>query len=75
MMTDKPLVPPKTLQCPLWNEYIEFVYNDKMDLLSDIEKEICLNWAKQHRASCELCKARMEEFNELARNAKVIEEI
>ncbi len=65
-MTDKPLVPPKTPMCQeylgLRLMWIQKAYKSE----SWIE---AYNKMSEHRASCELCKARIEEFNELARNA------
>jgi hypothetical protein len=67
-MTDKPLVPPKT---PICQEYI-FLF-DQWHHAVKYETDAQFYFAdrlKEHRATCELCKARMNEFNELARNAK-----
>jgi hypothetical protein len=75
-MTDKPLVPPKT---PMCQEYTKLYYwwKNSLNNLFDPDHISAFNFEQiiSHRASCELCKARMEEFTELARNAKVIEEI
>jgi hypothetical protein len=67
-MNDKPLVPPKT---PMCQEYLTLmILAEEMPGTSFArDKMFAFEEAKQHRASCELCKARIEEFNELARNA------
>jgi len=66
-MTDKPLVPPKTPTC---QEYLTLYSKWAKSAMGGQAWMEAYNKMSEHRATCPLCQARMEEFNELARNAK-----
>jgi hypothetical protein len=67
-MTDEPLNPPKAPMCPIYNE-LEVHWSWYFRQPDRVNETLAIfTKMSEHRASCELCKARMEEFNELARN-------
>ena len=60
--------------CPIYNE-LEVHWSWFFRQPDKVNETLAIfNKMSEHRASCELCKARMNEFNELARNAKVLDD-